>query len=206
MRPVGRGGARRRRRRVLGERLDRLGELTPDLEHGVGDLALDLDVVRVGLFPRVGFFNRRVTEFLRNLVFAPEVSSKPVPPTLSWTLGYLMPAPLQTEWIIEPQKERMLEGVTSAIKAIAEYGMPAMTRYPDVKALLRWAENPLKDPHAGFFQRDLLKAVIYCLNEKRESALHIVEKNVAEGKATSELSDPGYAPYLRLKSLLGHRV
>jgi hypothetical protein len=151
----------------------------------------------LGVFPRVGFFNRQVTDLLgKALAIGP-----PVPPTLSWTLGYLMPQPLRTEWVFAPEPARISENIESVVAGISVHGTPAMTRYPSVVSLLTWAEDPLRDRHGIFFQRDLLRAIVYYLNRQGQSALTCIEATFTAA-APGETNDPAFAPYRRLKRLL----
>ena len=154
----------------------------------------------LALFPRLGFFNRKVTELLRTRLLMGQL----VPPTMAWTLGYLMPEPRQTEWLFEPTQASIAASVETVVAALETYGTPAMTSYPNVKALLPWAEDPINvDRHAQVFQRELVRAIVYFLNDASAVALQIVNRTLDEGRSRNDLDDPSYAPYLRFRTLLG---
>jgi hypothetical protein len=117
-----------------------------------------------------------------------------VPPTLSATLGYLVPGPLRTEWLFSSMAS-MRDAIDDIVQAIAIHGMPVMTRYPDLQALKTWAENPQVEQHASCVNPEFLRAAIFYLLGDRNQATRIVAKQLA----SAEQNDPAI---LRLQSVL----
>lgn len=158
----------------------------------------------LGLFPRVGFINWKVADFMQRYL-ADALINPPVniPPTLSATLGYLMPKPHQVEWYFECTEASIRSAAADIIQSVRSYGMSFTTRFPDVRSLSAWAKNPEIEPAAMFYQPQLLRAVILYLAGDWVQAKEIVEAQLSKGIVAGEINDPNYAPIIRLGHLLG---
>lgn len=154
----------------------------------------------LGLFPRVGFINWKVTEFFRRYLDDSVSPPGNVPPTLSATLGYLIPEKRQTEWYFECAELAIRDSAKAVIQAVVDYGIPFMMRYPDLRSLYGWAKNPRIEPEAIHFQPQLLRAVILYLVGDWIQAKQVIATQIAE--AGNDLSDPSYGPIVRLRDLL----
>jgi hypothetical protein len=175
-------------------------------------LLVSLQILRgaaplLGLFPKVGFMNGRVEKLLDGLWNPDKAASgakyRGTRYTLSAPLGYLCPDPLQNEWYFECTECAIRDAVRAVAEKVATCGMPFMTRYPDLGALLRWAKNPTLDPYAmAAPQPWLSRAAILYLNADVDGAKEVIATTIARA-GEEDLSDPNFRPTLRLGALLG---
>jgi len=150
-------------------------------------------------FPRVGFINWKIQKFIDHLDGS-KTPVRDVPPTLSVTLGYLIPGPLRTEWLFSDIPS-MHKAVCEIVQAIREYGMPFMMRYPDLSFLRAWAQDPATEKHASCRYVALLRAVIFYLLGDWDSARRLVTQEIsATGKDTSDQYH--LVPIVRLQEIL----
>jgi hypothetical protein len=154
----------------------------------------------LGLFPRVGFINWKVAEFYCRHLDDPVEPAGNVPPTLSATLGYLMPGPARPEWHFECAETAIRMTVKTVVENVAAHGMPFMTRYPDLQSLKAWADDPGIEPEATNVQPQLLRAEIFYLGGDWARAKQVIAANIVE--AGDDIADPSYRPILRLSALL----
>jgi hypothetical protein len=155
----------------------------------------------LGLFPRVGFMNWKVEQFIDGL-FDP---IKPTPKfryTLSTTLGCLLPEDAQNECYFEGTEAAIRDSVQAVVGNVSKYGIPFMTRYPDLVSLLAWAKNPMIEPHAVCLQPWLWRAAILYVGGDPISAREIIAREIAYA-GDDDLNDPNFVPTLRLGTRLG---
>lgn len=157
----------------------------------------------LGLFTRIGFYNWKITDFVSRHLMAHRIRGSNIPPTLSATLGYLVPERTQIETYFEPTDVAIRNAISAEVGNLVKYGFPFMTRYPDLKSLSAWAYDPTIEPDASFFQPQLLRAVIFYLLGDWSMALEVIERQLAEAADIEKIQeDPGVFPFMRLKSLL----
>jgi hypothetical protein len=153
----------------------------------------------LAVFPRVGFANWMVAEFFRERLQFPLPGH--IPLTLHATLGYLVPGPLQTEALCEPVEESIRNTAKAATDNVIEFGLPFMTRYPDLHQLVGWARDPMIEPHGMVFQPTLLRGAILHLAGENNEARILISRDIAE-TPDEHRNDPNFAPTLRLNSIL----
>lgn len=158
----------------------------------------------LGLFPRVGFTNLKVENFWQEHL----IGNHPrLVPTLTASLGYLCPDPLQLEWYCGYSEDDMDLAVHLVVGKVEKFGMPFMTRYPDLESLRVWAENPQVEPHGHTFQPDVQRAIVlYLLSDRAEAAVIVATSRQRSLSAGDPIDDPGLQPILRLKSFLDRQV
>jgi hypothetical protein len=186
---------------VFGKRLNEETNLrvTLQLVHGQRPL--------LGLFPSVGFSNLKLEEFLGERLNWIKSSGKNPSLTLSASLGYLMPEPLRLEWHFDPTEDSIREAVTTTVRNVIEYGMPFMTRFPNMPALSEWARTPEIEPYALTSRPGLMRAAIFYLNGDFVTAKESLSRSISEALAGGDNpKDSTFVPYTRLEDLLEHQM
>jgi hypothetical protein len=158
---------------------------------------------KLGVLPRVGFINWRVAEFFTRYLDDPSKEASHVAPTLSATLGYLIPGELNTEIFFNVEPEPLRQSAAQVISSTMTHGMPFMTRYPNLPELGRWAADPRIEPEAMHYQPFLLRAVIYYLLGDWARCAEFVNRKIQEAQAAGiYAADPGLAAWTRVRDLI----
>ncbi len=130
---------------------------------------------RVGINPVVGVRQQRVESMVEE--FMAEKESSGLPPTISTTLGYLMPEGRYLEWLFEPAPFEYETECERMVRAIGVYGIPFMNSNSSLVQIVQDLEG------LRFVSKDATVyklPVAYILSGKGDSATVYVENQLKE--------------------------
>ena len=160
---------------------------------------------KLGLFPRVGFVNFMIDRFFRESLALSKWYGQESVVTFSKTLGYLVPESDQVEWYFDPKQVSFGAPVKTIVRYLIDYGMPFMTRYPTLDALVEWAESPGPEPYS-MTNQPLLRPVIFYLSGQIVRANEILSAEISKFLENGDREHPAFEPYMRFEEILIGRL